>query len=107
MSTKPSLNLADRQSSRRRTLRLTDTQTQKENHMSTKIIVSYDGTANEDDAIALRRAVRPRRRRGPPRVCAPHPGARPRARELAQHEAQELLERGTALLGGQSPAPTS
>ena len=32
--------------------------------MSTKIIVSYDGTANEDDAIALGPHLRPRRRRG-------------------------------------------
>src|SRR6478609_4403101 len=29
--------------------------TEQESNMSTKIIVSYDGTANEDDAIALGR----------------------------------------------------
>ena len=39
--------------------------------MSAKIIVSYDGTANEDDAIALGRTVRPRRApRCRSRTCA-------------------------------------
>ena len=43
--------------------------------MSTKIIVSYDGTANEDDAIALGRLFAAGRRRGRARVRAPHPRA--------------------------------
>ncbi len=38
-----------------------------------KIIVSYDGTANEDDAIALGRALRPRRRRGGACLRTPQP----------------------------------
>jgi nucleotide-binding universal stress UspA family protein len=67
--------------------------------MSTKIIVSYDGTANEDDAVALGGLfasvgaevslayVR----------HAPEPDS---AREaIAQSEAQELLDRGLQLLG--------
>jgi nucleotide-binding universal stress UspA family protein len=67
--------------------------------MAPKIIVSYDGTANEDDAIALGRLFG-------------HAGAEislayvrhthdpDRDREtLAQHEAEELLARGAQLLG--------
>jgi nucleotide-binding universal stress UspA family protein len=67
--------------------------------MSARIIVSYDGTANEDDAIALGRLFG-------------HAGAEvslayvrhthepDRDREsLAQHEAQALLDRGVQLLG--------
>ena len=67
--------------------------------MSTKVIVSYDGTNNEDDAIALGRILR-----GAGAEIAlgyvrhthePEPG-----REiLAQHEAETLLQRGTELLG--------
>jgi nucleotide-binding universal stress UspA family protein len=67
--------------------------------MSTKIIVSYDGTANEDDAIALGRVFA-------------HAGAEVALayvrhsqepdldrEKLAQGEAEELLERGAALFG--------
>src|SRR4030081_3134643 len=72
---------------------------ERDKQMTPKIIVSYDGTANEDDAIALGRLLA-------------HAGAEvslayvrhthepDRNREtLAQHEAQELLERGAQLLG--------
>ena len=67
--------------------------------MSTKIIVSYDGTANEDDAIALGRMFA---RAGAEVALAyvRHTHEPDREREtLAQHEAEELLERGAALLG--------
>jgi nucleotide-binding universal stress UspA family protein len=66
---------------------------------ATKIIVSYDGTNNEDDALALGRAFA-------------HAGAEvalayvrhisepePDREVLAQHEAESLLERGAELLG--------
>ena len=43
--------------------------------MSTKIIVSYDGTANEDDAIALGRVFGQRRRRAGARLRAPLPAS--------------------------------
>jgi nucleotide-binding universal stress UspA family protein len=67
--------------------------------MSAKIIISYDGTNNEDDAIALGRVF----------VAAGaevslayvrHAPEEEASREiLAQHEAEVLLERGSELLG--------
>src|SRR5690349_20289172 len=68
-------------------------------HMATKIIVSYDGTANEDDAIALGGLFA---RAGAEIALAyvRHTHEPDREREtLAQAEAQELLARGTELLG--------
>ncbi len=67
--------------------------------MSTKIIVSYDGTNNEDDAIALGRLLA---RAGAEISLAyvRHTHEPESDREaLAQHEAEELLQRGAALLG--------
>jgi nucleotide-binding universal stress UspA family protein len=67
--------------------------------MSTKIIVSYDGTNNEDDAIALGRVFA---RAGAEVSLAyvRHTHEPESDREaLAQHEAEALLERGAALLG--------
>jgi len=67
--------------------------------MATKIIVSYDGTANEDDAIALGGLFA---RAGAQIALAyvRHTHEPDREREtLAQTEAQELLTRGTELLG--------
>jgi nucleotide-binding universal stress UspA family protein len=67
--------------------------------MSTKIIVSYDGTANEDDAIALGRAFG---RAGAEVSLAyvRHAHTADSNREaLAQREADELLARGAAILG--------
>jgi hypothetical protein len=68
--------------------------------MSTKIIVSYDGTNNEDDAIALGRIFA---RAGAEVALAyvRHTHEPEGEREaLAQHEAEVLLERGAVLLGG-------
>src|ERR1700682_1632286 len=67
--------------------------------MSPKIIVSYDGTANEDDAVALGRVFA--HAGGEVSLAyVRHTHEPDRDREtLAQHEAQELLERGAALLG--------
>src|SRR5436190_1434180 len=72
---------------------------EQERPMSAKIIVSYDGTANEDDAIALGRIFA---RAGAELALAyvRHTHEPDRDREtLAQHEARELLERGSALFG--------
>jgi nucleotide-binding universal stress UspA family protein len=72
--------------------------------MSTKIIVSYDGTANEDDAIALGGLFA---RAGAEVALAyvRHNHEPDREREaLAETEAQELLRRGTELLGDTSAA---
>ncbi len=67
--------------------------------MSTKIIVSYDGTANEDDALALGRVFA---RAGADVALAyvRHSQEPDLDREkLAQNEAEELLARGAALFG--------
>lgn len=72
--------------------------------MSAKIIVSYDGTANEDDAIALGRLLA-----GAGAAVAlayvRHSQEPDLDREqLAQNEAEELLERGANLYGDASIA---
>ncbi len=67
--------------------------------MSTKIIVSYDGTANEDDAIALGRVLGSA---GAEVALAyvRHSQEPDLDREkLAQSEAEELLARGATLYG--------
>src|ERR1700719_4683733 len=67
--------------------------------MPAKIIVSYDGTANEDDAIALGRLLAAAG--GEVSLAyVRHTQEPDRDREtLAEAEGQELLERGIALLG--------
>ena len=68
--------------------------------MPVKIIVSYDGTANEDDAIALGR-VFARAGADVGLAYVRHTSEPDRNREtLVQHEAEELLERGAELFGG-------
>jgi nucleotide-binding universal stress UspA family protein len=67
--------------------------------MPAKIIVSYDGTANEDDAIALGRIFA---RAGAEVALAyvRHTHEADSSREsLVQAEAEKLLERGAALFG--------
>jgi nucleotide-binding universal stress UspA family protein len=67
--------------------------------MATKIIVSYDGTANEDDAIALGRVFA---RAGAEVALAyvRHSQEEDLDRErLAQGEAEQLLARGATLFG--------
>jgi nucleotide-binding universal stress UspA family protein len=67
--------------------------------MSVKIIASYDGTANEDDAITLGRVLS----RAGAEVSLAYvrhtPEADSASEATAQSEAQELLDRGVALLG--------
>lgn len=66
---------------------------------TTSIIVSYDGTNNEDDAVALGRVLA---QAGAEISLAyvRHSLEAPDREELAEHEAEELLRRGAALLGG-------
>jgi nucleotide-binding universal stress UspA family protein len=67
--------------------------------MSTKIIVSYDGTANDDDALALGRMLG---RSGVGIALAYVRHSRefdPRREELAQHDAERRLEQGAEWLG--------
>jgi nucleotide-binding universal stress UspA family protein len=74
--------------------------------MSVKVIVSYDGTANEDDAIALGRLFGDA---GAEIALAyvRHTQEPDSNREtLAEHEAQDLLQRGVAIYGdGDAKAP--
>jgi nucleotide-binding universal stress UspA family protein len=67
--------------------------------MSTDIIVSYDGTSNDDDALALGRMLA---RGGASLALAYVRHSRefdPRREELAQHDAERRLEQGAAGLG--------
>jgi nucleotide-binding universal stress UspA family protein len=67
--------------------------------MSTNIIVSYDGTPNDDDALALGRALA---RAGATLALAYVRHSRefdPRREELANHDAQRRLESGANWLG--------
>ena len=67
--------------------------------MSGKAIISYDGTPNDDDAVALGRMLSGA---GFELILAYVRHARefdPRREEVAQHDAEQRLERGAALLG--------
>jgi nucleotide-binding universal stress UspA family protein len=67
--------------------------------MSTDIIVSYDGTPNDDDALALGKALA---RSGATIALAYVRHSRefdPRREELADHDAQRRLESGATWLG--------
>src|ERR1700752_254204 len=67
--------------------------------MSADLIVSYDGTANDDDALALGRLLA---RAGASMALAYIRHSRefdPRREELAQHDAERRLEQGVTWLG--------
>jgi len=67
--------------------------------MSARLIISYDGTTNDDDALALGKMLAPA---GFALALAYVRHARefdPRREELAQHDAEKRLERGASLLG--------
>jgi nucleotide-binding universal stress UspA family protein len=67
--------------------------------MSTKIIVSYDGTANEVDAIALGRVFGQAGSEVSLAYVRHTPETDSAREEIAQREAQSLLDRGVELLG--------
>src|SRR3989440_7110786 len=67
--------------------------------MSAKVIISYDGTSNDEDALALGKMLA---RAGFTLALAYVRHSRefnPRREELAQHDADQRLERGAGLLG--------
>src|ERR1700746_3140060 len=67
--------------------------------MSAKVIISYDGTSNDDDALALGKMLA---RAGFTLALAYVRHSRefdPRREQLAQHDAERRLERGAAYLG--------
>jgi nucleotide-binding universal stress UspA family protein len=72
--------------------------------MSTKIIVSYDGTANEDDAIALGKRFGAAGAEVALAYVRHIPESDPEREALAESEAQEVLERGAELLGNPNAA---
>jgi nucleotide-binding universal stress UspA family protein len=75
--------------------------------MSVKIIISYDGTQNENDAIALGRLFAGAGAKVS-LAYVRHTHEPDSNREtLAQHEAQELLQRGVALFGDAAGAPVA
>ncbi|MGP0052860.1 MAG: universal stress protein, partial [Solirubrobacteraceae bacterium] len=67
--------------------------------MSANVIISYDGTSNDDDALALGKLLA---RAGFSLALAFVRHSHefdPRREELAQHDAEQRLERGAAVLG--------
>jgi nucleotide-binding universal stress UspA family protein len=66
---------------------------------ATKIIVSYDGTNNEDDAIALGRVLHQAGAEVALAYVRHTQEPEPEREKLAQDEAAELLRRGAELLG--------
>src|ERR1700733_2691273 len=67
--------------------------------MGVNVIISYDGTANDDDALALGRMLAPA---GFTLALAYVRHSREfdsRREDLAQHDAEQRLERGAAMLG--------
>jgi nucleotide-binding universal stress UspA family protein len=67
--------------------------------MSPKIIVSYDGTANEDDAIAFGLVLSGAGAEVALAYVRHTHELAPEREALAQHEGEELLARGAALFG--------
>src|SRR5271169_2817873 len=78
--------------------------TKGETAMPTKIIVSYDGTQNEDDAIALGRVFA--QAGGEVSLAYVRHTTQPdySGEALAQSEAESLLERAASLLGNTAAA---
>src|SRR5579872_1498367 len=67
--------------------------------MTPALIISYDGTPNDDDALALGRMFAPAGFRLALAYVRHSREFDPRREELAQHDAEQRLERGAALLG--------
>ncbi len=67
--------------------------------MSLKVIVSYDGTANEDDAITLGRVFAKAGAEVSVAYVRHNPEVDGTREEIAQVEAQGVLDRGVELLG--------
>ena len=67
--------------------------------MSTDVIISYDGTANDDDALALGRLLAPNSTSVALAYIRHSPEFDPKREELARHDAERRLEQGAARLG--------
>jgi len=73
--------------------------------MSAKVIISYDGSENDDDALALGKMLAG----GVPEVALAFvrhsPEFDPSREELARHDAERRLEHGAAQFGGPESIP--
>jgi nucleotide-binding universal stress UspA family protein len=69
--------------------------------VTTKIIVSYDGTANDRDALALGKVLAATGASVALAYVRHAPEGRQSAERLAEREAQELLDAGAETLGGE------
>lgn len=67
--------------------------------MSIKLIISYDGTPNDDDALALGKMLAPAGFTLALAYVRHSHEYDPSREELAQHDAEQRLERGAAMLG--------
>ena len=67
--------------------------------MSTDVIISYDGTANDDDALALGKLLAPDSTSVALAYIRHSPEFDPKREELARHDAERRLEQGAARLG--------
>ena len=72
--------------------------------MSVTAIISYDGTPNDDDALALGKRLAPAGVTLALAYVRHSHEFDPRREELAQHDAEQRLERGATLLGDPSLA---
>jgi nucleotide-binding universal stress UspA family protein len=67
--------------------------------VSAQVIISYDGTANDDDALVLGKLLEPDASRLALAYVRHSPEFDQQREELAQHDAERRLEQGAARLG--------
>jgi nucleotide-binding universal stress UspA family protein len=67
--------------------------------VSTDVIISYDGTANDDDALALGKLLAPDSTSVALAYIRHSPEFDPQREELARHDAERRLEQGATRLG--------
>jgi hypothetical protein len=67
--------------------------------VSTDVIISYDGTANDDDALALGKLLAPDSTSVSLAYIRHSPEFDPQREELARHDAERRLEQGATRLG--------
>jgi len=67
--------------------------------VSTDVLISYDGTANDDDALALGELLAPNSTSVALAYIRHSPEFDPQREELARHDAERRLEQGAARLG--------
>jgi nucleotide-binding universal stress UspA family protein len=71
--------------------------------MSADVIVSYDGTSNDEDALVLGKLLAQGGARLALAYVRHHQESDPGREEIAQHDAEQMLERGALALDGSHP----